>query len=246
VTRTNPDPQPPIDHGPNAISPDAYWTGKSDADAAVALVRRARAVIVAFWGVAATNVVGIVAGFMLSNLLRSSDGAAVSADGGVFGIEGAYGIAASAKLVALIVAGILFLWWFYLAHQNLRRFDGQPPAHHSQWAIWGFFVPVLNVLRPQQLMREIWSITSEQWKRSENVRDLQRPTDWVNLWWGLFLATGTLGNFVSLAALRATTVDEQLFATRATIFTDAFGVVAVFVAVLLVRNVTALQRPLLL
>lgn len=66
-----------------------------------------------------------------------------------------------------------------------------------------------------------------------------------DLWWGMFLATSSLGNAVGLASWRATTAQEMLLATRITLFADAFGIVAAFMAVILVCNATALQHPVL-
>ena len=107
-------------------------------------------------------------------------------------------------------------------------------------------MPVLNLVRPQQVMREIWWITSDTWDSNRSrVVGLTRPADRVNLWWGLFLATSLLGNAMARASLRASTAQETLWAIWATAFADAFDIVAVLVAVALVRGVTELQRPLL-
>ena len=93
-------------------------------------------------------------------------------------------------------------------------------------------------------MRAVWNITSGKWEEQPtSVVGLQRPFDCVNLWWGMFLVTSCLGNSVSQASWWATTAHQTLLATRATLFADAFGIAAMLAAVTLVRNVTALQRP---
>ena len=151
-----------------------------------------------------------------------------------------------AQLAAIVVAGVFFIRWFHRAHLNLTNFTDSSTSYNSRWAIWGFFVPFLNLVRPRQLMREVWDTTSRRWEEEPGrVVGLVRPTDRVNLWWGLFLATGFLGNFVGRIYWRATTAQETLHATWLTVFADAFGLSAVMVAIVLVRSVTALQRPFL-
>ena len=177
---------------------------------------------------------------------KSIDPAAIVEELELASHELAYLLVGLAQLAALIIAAVFFIRWFYLAHRNLGSLSDRPVARDSRWTIWGFFVPILNLIRPQQLMREIWTITSGRWQEEPSrVVGLTRPSDPVNLWWGLFLATGFLGNAVGRADWRAATAQEALWATWATVFADAFDIAAVLAALALVRSVTELQRPLL-
>jgi len=244
----NPNPhQSPIS-GPTGTTSSAAAPslGLSESEAAEKLVRRSRATTVSLWGVGITNAAALVTGVFFSSYLQSLESSAVIEELEFVGFTIAYGIVGLAKLIALMIAGVFFIRWFYLAHQNVSRLDGSRPKHHSWWSIWGFFVPVINMFRPQQLMREVWTITSGKWEAEPSrVLGRKRPSDCVDLWWGTFLATNFLGNSVTLASWRATTAHEILLATWATLFADVFGIVAVLVAVTLVGNVTALQRPIL-
>lgn len=193
-----------------------------------------------------TDAAAVPAGFVYARYLQSLDPTALVEEIELVTPELVYALVGLAQLSALIIAAVFFIRWFHLAHQNLGGLSDRPAEHDSRWAIWGFFVPILNLIRPQQLMREIWTVASGRWREEPSrVVGLTQPTDHVNLWWGLFLATSFLGNVVGRASWRATTAQETLWATWATVFADAFDLAAVLVALALVRSVTELQRPLL-
>lgn len=210
------------------------------------LAGRARAAILSLWCVAIADAAAVAAGVAYTAYLRSLDSHSIVADLDLDRSELAYSLAGLAQGIALIATAVLFIRWFHLAHSSLGAFSDEPRDHDSRWAIWGFFVPILNLVRPYHVMREIWTVANRKWKDEPSwVVGLQPPSDRVTLWWTLFLTTSFLGNGVARAAWRADTAQETLWATSATIFADAFDILAVVAAVALVRSITGIQSPLL-
>ncbi|MEM7412187.1 MAG: DUF4328 domain-containing protein [Myxococcota bacterium] len=210
------------------------------------LDRRSLAAKVGLWSVALSDAAAVPAGLVYAAYLQSLDPNAVVEELEFVPSEMAYAVIGLAQLVALIVAAIFFIRWFYLVHGNLSSLSDEPPTHHTRWTIWGFIIPFLNLIRPHQLMREVWSITSNAWEREPSrVVGVARPVDRVNLWWGFFLGTSLLGNAVARAGVRASSAQETVYATWATVAVDAVDLAAALVAVSLVRSVTELQSPLL-
>ena len=64
----------------------------------------------------------------------------------VFGAEG---------LVLLLVA-VLFLAWFRRVYRNLEALGARGLRFKTGWAFWGWFVPLLGLLRPKQLLDDVW------------------------------------------------------------------------------------------
>lgn len=225
---------------------DTFRAAPDGSGAIKPLASRANWATAGLWGVVAANLAALAGGLWLLRQLPSrAPGELITAQSAV-SAESVYQLAGAAKGMAWIVAAIVFVRWFYYVHQNLKHLAAQPSQYDSRWTIWGFVVPVVNLIRPHQLMREVWSVTSGRWDREpDRVAGLRRPADCVNLWWGMFLATSTLGNLVTLAAVRATTIEDKVLATQATLFADLVGIAAVAATLAVVRNVSALQRPLL-
>ena len=124
------------------------------------LVRRSRVGIASLWAVALTDAAAIPAGFWFTSYLNSLAPDAVVEQLDPVPSEVVYGLVGIAQLAAIVVAGVFFIRWFHRAHLNLTNFTDSSTSYNSRWAIWGFFVPFLNLVRPRQLMREVWDTTS--------------------------------------------------------------------------------------
>jgi len=72
-------------------------------------------------------------------------------------------------LLAVAVAGIAFLVWFRRAWRNLKSLGGRDLKYSTAWVVGGFFVPIMNLYRPIQVMREVWHGSNP----SNLERDLQ-------------------------------------------------------------------------
>ena len=51
---------------------------------------------------------------------------------------------------------VAFLFWFHRVQKNLPALGGRELKYTPGWAVGGFFVPFLNLVRPIQVMREVW------------------------------------------------------------------------------------------
>jgi hypothetical protein len=81
----------------------------------------------------------------------------------------------------LYLAGALV--WTRLIARAYRELDAIPSAPRrfgGGWAVGAWFVPVLNLWRPKEIVNDIWRAG-----RTE-------PSDLLTAWWVLFLATGWL------------------------------------------------------
>ncbi|MBX3463720.1 MAG: DUF4328 domain-containing protein [Planctomycetes bacterium] len=62
---------------------------------------------------------------------------------------------------ALLATAIAFVAWFHRSYHNLRAL-GHRPRYAAGWAIGGWFVPLLQFVRPMQIARELWGATGAQ------------------------------------------------------------------------------------
>lgn len=104
------------------------------------------------------------------------------------------------SLVTSILAGIVFITWFYYSYRNLARL-GKALNHDAGWAIGAWFVPILNMFRPYAIyaeMADTYSLVGQKFPQHGDVgiarrRLLSTLGGW---WWGLFLA----GRFLAAVA----------------------------------------------
>ncbi len=61
-----------------------------------------------------------------------------------------------AQLVSLAITAVAFLTWLHRARVNVRALGVRRLAYGREWTVLGFLVPLLNLFRPYQVVREIW------------------------------------------------------------------------------------------
>ena len=91
-------------------------------------------------------------------------------------------------LITFIITGITFLKWIHRANLNCHGFGAQGMEFTPSWSIGYYFIPILNLYKPYEAMKEIWKVSTN-------------PTNWQNetgsslvgWWWALWLISNFLG-----------------------------------------------------
>jgi len=151
-------------------------------------------------------------------------------------------------LLAVAVAGIAFLVWFRRAWRNLKSLGGRDLKYSTAWVVGGFFVPIMNLYRPIQVMREVWHGSNP----SNLERDLQPdgpeirnqlPTPaLIAWWWGLLDVSVVLGRTAIRIALGdGNTIDQLHTANTLSILNSMVCIPAVVLAIRIVNRITRWQ-----
>lgn len=133
-----------------------------------------------------------------------------------------------AQIGGSVVVGLAFIVWLRRLYGNLRVLSG-PTRFGTGWAIGAWFVPFLNLLRPKQIVDEIWT---ESGSTDEGVSPL------VHVWWGMWIASGLLGQFL----FRSTNTSDLERAETLALGVIAADVVEAITAVLAFWLVTLMTR----
>jgi hypothetical protein len=94
----------------------------------------------------------------------------------------------SVEVLALLVTGVLFIVWLYTVHRS-SRMDRRVMHHTSGWAIGGWFVPVLNLWRPFQVVSDVRRGATGDADAGVSFRQ-----GW---WWGTWVALAVASGVVS-------------------------------------------------
>lgn len=146
------------------------------------------------------------------------------------------------EIPLLLLCGVLFITWLYRAHRS-DRMDPHWQTRKSGWAIGGWFVPVMNLWVPFQVVSDLRS------GARGDTREPSRMLQWC--WWVTFLVHLAASRVSSRLYLDANAVpdsDLALYvqklqtATTAEMVTEGTSVVAAVLAIVLVRQFTAWVR----
>lgn len=188
------------------------------------------------------DVAAVIADLSLLDLVeRVREGASVTLEE-ADQVESSQGTIERLQGAAFILAAIPFFAWFRRAYRNLGGLGVQRLRYKPGWAIGGWFVPVLGLVRPKQITNDIWRATAPgQPARLDAPPQHKRPGPIVQLWWGLFLLSGLLYQSGS-GALDAPTLGELRYRSQATLWADVTSALAGVFAILVVRAITIRQQ----
>jgi hypothetical protein len=195
-------------------------------------------------GLAACALVGwLGVGVELAQLLqirRQLAGTAVDASQ-VAMVKTTLRIAQIVKLALVAATAVAFLAWLYRLRVNVRALGMRGLVFARHWSVLGFLIPVLNFVRPYQVMAEVWRASDPsvldpfEWKSVEPPRLLAR-------WWAtcVLAATLELGAF-GLSLTTRGVAFKALLASGAALVADAMIAVSASLAYFVVLRLTETQ-----
>ncbi|MAT38104.1 MAG: hypothetical protein CL946_00720 [Ectothiorhodospiraceae bacterium] len=131
---------------------------------------------------------------------------------------------------------VLFLTWMYRACANAHALRSDRLRFTPGWTVAYWFIPILNLFRPYQVMCEIYRASkpgsSETWNSS-------KLPGYMIAWWMCWIVGNILGRLEMRAELGS--VDLGGAALPLGITTTLLGTVAAILAVVVVRAVTSRQ-----
>ncbi len=149
------------------------------------------------------------------------------------------------QIALFLVTATAFLMWLHRVRRNLPALGAEGLRFTPGWAVGWWFVPIMNLFRPFQIMSETWRASDPgavggDWPSA-------RRTPLIGWWWALLLVGGGFGNFANFVAtvafLDRPGVSDLLIAKSAGVaVSDGLILVATILAALIVRDINRRQE----
>lgn len=143
-------------------------------------------------------------------------------------------------LAAFAGTAVLWLAWLRLAYGNLALVGSKRSRFSRRGAVGYWFIPVVNLVRPFQVMKDLW-LRSESMNDRDAYDQLPAPA-FLSAWWGIFLADGGLAIAVASLVRQAGTPGDLIDATDLGILVNLVGPVAVLLAIRVVWGIDRRQQ----
>ena len=134
------------------------------------------------------------------------------------------------QIIVTIASMVFFLMWVYRANKNLDALSGEPMTISPGWAVGWFFIPIANLWKPYQVVRELWQVSHRNEPRGHAL---------VGWWWCAFLAAAVTGQVASTLSMNASDVGSYAFAAEASAISDALNVASDVLMLLVVARIAA-------
>lgn len=205
--------------------------------------KRASIALLLIWIVTGLEFLSLVSSVMQYNLLQ------FASHGGEVTVEAANAnnlreqMIAIVYLVAFIISAITFILWFRRAYFNLHQ-KVRNLSFSEGWAAGSWFVPIVNLYRPLQIMRELYGETTTYIANRNSSIKLDLTTKLLGIWWTLWLVNGFLGRMIFNYSRHADTISDLITSTTMEIASALFGIILGFVTVKIIRDYSNLERIL--
>ena len=107
------------------------------------------------------------------------------------GSSGVYLVQQGAIAVVTVLVAIWFILWMHRCHRNLVALRARKIECSSAATIWAWFVPIVNLYGPYQVMQEIWRGSDPVTVRRQGLsrKIPEGNSTLIRYWWGLWVAT---------------------------------------------------------
>jgi len=136
-------------------------------------------------------------------------------------------LAAVIDLALVVVTATLFIAWLYRTCRAVASYSPDALRHGPGWAIGGWFVPFLNLVRPKQMVDDAWA--------SATVPH-ERPPLYLHVWWAALLASSLMARVASAGSSASAT--DLADADRLRVWADGLDLIAAGLAIVVVLATT--------
>lgn len=137
-------------------------------------------------------------------------------------------------LLALnIGVAVVFIQWFRRAYYNLHQLTNSL-SHSEGWAAGAWFVPIMNLGRPFNIMREMMTVSENMLIRANLVQEKPKRRRSVGIWWTFWIGVSVLSD----ASARIQTKTESIAVlTNATLADAVFAILHIPLTIFTVRMI---------
>jgi hypothetical protein len=190
---------------------------------------RREAVVFVFIAIAVISLVATVSDVLELNLMdRIIAGENVS-DADIDANDGRQGIVALVQFASLVAGTIVFIRWLRAAYRNVDVVAPGTRRYGHGWAIGSWFVPILSLWRPKQIVNDVWRAGGQDAADAE-------PGTLLWFWWGAFLVSNWLSNVGGRTLFGDQTPEELRNGTVAVTISDGVDIIGAILAILVVRE----------
>ena len=150
------------------------------------------------------------------------------------------GVIAILNAFVILIGMIAFLVWIHRVRANLPALGIADARWGPGWAIGWWFIPIMNLFRLFQMVKEIWQASGPE-AQLDAWRDTAAPA-LLGWWWAAWLIASAAGNVAfRVETISPETIDGLIRGSMAYIASEALWAIASIPAIMVVRRIDRRQ-----
>ncbi len=147
-------------------------------------------------------------------------------------------------LIVFILSALTFIQWFRRAYFNLHLQNISRLRWKEGWAAGAWFVPIISLYVPYQIMKDIWSATLDKIKKHHLTSEY--PSDVIGWWWAAFLISNILSNIYMQLEMRGVADSPEGFLNLQflDLFSNCISIAGAILTVKMIRIYTEMESKM--
>lgn len=202
--------------------------------------QRAKTTITCFYILLVAYILMLISDFMEYQLLSKGSFGYAEADANDMRQLAVYLL----NFIAQVILIVVFIQWFRRAFHNLHKAGIKNLNSSEGWAAGAWFVPIMSLFRPYQIMKNIWTETKNYIRNNstENETELDSTEEntsdlsLIGWWWATWLITSISSNISAQISRKANTIDEFTNSSLLSLVSDISGIVCIIIVIKMVKE----------
>lgn len=205
--------------------------------------KRSSALLLLIWLVLILECITLISSTLQYNLLQ------IANHGGEITTEAANANDFRVQVIAyiyvgiFIISGIAFLMWFQRAYHNLHQ-KVNKLSFREGWAAGSWFVPIINLYRPYQIMKELFEETINYISNKNNSSQVVLSTKLLGIWWTLWLLNGFWGRVIYQYSKNTSTISELIRSTIMDMIGSIIGIGLGYLTIKIIKDYSGIEKLL--
>lgn len=154
------------------------------------------------------------------------------------------GYASLLSIIIGIISVVTFIMWFRRAYYNLGLKVGGL-LYGNAWSVWAWFIPVVNLYMPFQIMKELYEKTEKYMTFNiEKPYEDNLKTDYVNWWWALWIISAAVNYFSIKIVWRLEEINQAEVNPYTTIIGLGLKIALCVVTIIVIEDYTKAEKVL--
>jgi hypothetical protein len=146
-------------------------------------------------------------------------------------------------VLASIISGITFIQWFRRAYYNLHE-RCENLMYSEGWAAGSWFVPIICLFRPLQIMRELYEQTNYYLLSKGAQLKQELTTGLLGTWWTLWILNNVIGQIVFRMSVDPDTFGQIKAVSMLGMVGNIMGVILGFITLKVIKDYSEAETVL--
>lgn len=205
--------------------------------------KRAKILLTIFWVLIVLTLIGVVSGYFELNLLNKFQQDIYVDNSEINANDLRQQIIGIGQTVIYIASVVVFLNWFRRSYGNLHRL-GISLNNKESMTVWSWFIPIISLFKPVQIMSELWKETQNKIKKFDTNYTIKNGGLLIGLWWTMFIISNIIGRYFFKTVFKDQTLEELIDGARLIIVSDVMQVLEALLVILIVSKLSKMESKL--